>query len=525
LLNLEEFAQSLEACGVMPAAEALPQIASSAGSTCTPQEAAEALVKLGRITLYQASCLLEGLPHPLLLKSYLIRDIIGAGGMGRVFLAIHREMDRPVAVKLLHADAVASPEAIQRFQQEVRAAARLVHPNIVTAFDAGETDGQHYLVMEYVAGQTLSDIVKSGSVSIDDAATYILHTARGLEFAHSHGVVHRDIKPANLLRSDGGVVKILDMGVARFSDTEEEDNSTMGLTNDGVIMGTVDFMSPEQTMNSRHADHRSDIYSLGCTLYYLLAGRPVFEGQTVVEKIIAHRGKPLPSILQFRPDAPARLNAILQRMMAKQPAQRYQETARLVADLEDFLGIGHKTAVASLPVEADLEDKTHVLHYDEIFDTRSNAGGGSDTSSGAGGSVQPQADAIHAVLDSFLSACGFRDKFISVDEEDELYRLGATHGIPPDAVSKYITTQAQERGWSVLSALNQQLLAQLEQPQNDAGLTREEFNQVVAFARKHHMPRKHAIEHCLTLMLDEDIPADSTGSNWFEDLLTRYGLG
>ncbi len=519
-MNVDKFVQLLETSGVMPTAESLPLIESTTGAACTMAEAAAGLVQLGKLTSYQASCLLDGLPHPLLLKQYLIRDVIGAGGMGRVFLALHREMDRPVAVKLLHADAVASPEAIQRFQQEVKAAARLVHPNIVTAFDAGEADGQHYLVMEYVAGQTLSQVVKQGVVSIADAASYTLQTARGLDFAHSHGVVHRDIKPANLLRDEGGTVKILDMGVARFNDMENEEESTMGLTNDGVIMGTVDFMSPEQALNSRHADHRSDIYSLGCTLYYLLAGKPVFEGQTVVEKIIAHRGTPLPSIEEVRPDAPSGLNSILQRMMAKDPQQRYQETARLVADLEDFLGIGQKTVIASSP-RPHSPTGTVILSHDELFETQNTNSGMADTSAG---SAESQQQAVHAALDGFFSACGFRDKFISVDEEDELYRLGATHGIAPETVSAYITTEAEGRGWTVLSELNSQMIEMLEESSEPNGLTREAFNEVVAFARKKHMPRKEAIEHCLTLMLDEDIAA-SDSDDWFDALITRYGLG
>ena len=246
-------------------------------------------------------------------------------------------MDRIVALKTLPSGVI-KPETVQRFYREVKAAARLSHRNIVTAFDAGEHAGTHYLVMEYVVGRDLAAIVKEkGPLPLRQAIDYVQQAARGLEFAHKHGVVHRDVKPSNLLVDQEGVVKILDMGLARLSENLAGTPEAAELTGTGQILGTVDYMSPEQAEDVRSADHRSDIYSLGCTLFYLLTRRAVYGGETIVKRILAHRDAPLPSVMELRPDCPETLDAAIRRMLAKRPEDRPQSMADIIVDLESCL--------------------------------------------------------------------------------------------------------------------------------------------------------------------------------------------
>lgn len=269
-------------------------------------------------------------PSPKLpvLGDYVLLGKIGAGGMGKVFKARHRRMDRIVALKVLPPNMMKHPEAILRFRQEVKAAAQLFHHNIVTAFDAGEQSGVHFLVMEYVDGQALSAIVKEhGPFHLEKAIEYIRQASVGLQYAHERGMVHRDIKPSNLMLDVDGEVKLLDMGTARIGNQPEEE-----LTKSGVIMGTVNYMSPEQAKDPHTVDHRCDIYSLGCTFYYLLTGKPLYQGD-MIQTLMAHANKPIPTVAASNSKIPTWIDTILAKMLAKNPAQRYSSLLEFRNDL------------------------------------------------------------------------------------------------------------------------------------------------------------------------------------------------
>lgn len=271
----------------------------------------------------------QGIPSQV--GDYRIEKLIGSGGMGRVYLAEHATMLRPVALKTLPPERMRQAKAVERFYAEIRAAGRLLHPNIVTAFDAGCVDGVHYLAMEYVNGPTLSALVaESGPLAIGDAVSAIRDAARGLSHAHAAGIVHRDIKPSNLMRTRDGTVKIVDLGLAAASVAV---TGTSGRTSDsGRLIGTIAFMSPEQLENPDAVDARSDIYSLGATFYFLLTGRPPYEGE-FLDQVRGHRHDPLPELFAVRPDVDLRLEHVLHRMMAKKPQDRYASLIEVIADL------------------------------------------------------------------------------------------------------------------------------------------------------------------------------------------------
>jgi serine/threonine protein kinase/formylglycine-generating enzyme required for sulfatase activity len=292
----------------------------------------QVLVDRGLLTHFQGERLLQGKGSSLILGEYVLLDSIGAGGMGQVFQARHRRMDRLVAIKLLPSQMMQDEAAVKRFEREVRAAAKLSHPNIVIAFDAGHTNSQHFLVMEHVDGQDLSSYVKAhGPLSVTHAMECITQAARGLAYAHHRGVIHRDIKPANLLLDREGNVKILDMGLARLETAGAHQDE---LTGTGQIMGTIDFMPPEQAMDTKSADERADIYSLGITLWFLLTGRPVYDGSSMMAKLIAHREQKIPTLSEHRPDLPDSFDTVFSKMVAKSPEARYQTVNEALQDLE-----------------------------------------------------------------------------------------------------------------------------------------------------------------------------------------------
>jgi hypothetical protein len=268
-----------------------------------------------------------------ILGEYDLLEDLGGGGMGRVFKAVHRKLNRQVALKLLPDSLVESPESVERFRREIRALASLSHPNIVAVHDASTADGTYFYVMDLVDGDDLARLVKeTGPMPVEQAMDCILQAARGLEYAHAQGIVHRDVKPSNLILDQSGTVKILDLGIARFQ-PQPEQAADQDLTRTGCVLGTIDYMPPEQAMNTRRADHRADIYSLGGTLYFLLTGQPLYGGETVMERIVAHREHAVPSLRKACPAAPPWLDRIFRKMVAKKPEDRYQSVTALISDL------------------------------------------------------------------------------------------------------------------------------------------------------------------------------------------------
>lgn len=299
---------------------------------------ARRLVKRGWLTPWQARMLLAG-RHAFFLGRYKLLDQIGQGGMGAVFKAQHAALGRIVAVKMMAKNLTKDAGAVARFHREIQAAAALNHPHIVIAYDADFAHGTHFLVMEYVDGEDLDAIVKRrGPLPIAEACEYIRHAALGLQHAHERGMVHRDIKPSNLLlatdaETKAPVVKILDMGLARLaSETVEAGH----LTHTGQVLGTPDYISPEQARDTKSADIRSDIYSLGCALFRLLTGKVPFTGANVMEKLMARALGDAPPVTSLRADVPAALEAVLRKMMVREPVQRYQSPGEVAAALAPF---------------------------------------------------------------------------------------------------------------------------------------------------------------------------------------------
>ncbi len=307
----------------------LAKVTAEHGALPADKRLAELMVAAGMLTPWQTDKLLAGKHRGFRIGKYKLLGQIGKGGMSSVYLAEHILMRRRVAIKVLPQNRVKDASYLERFQLEARAVARLDDPNIVRAFDIDNEANVHYIVMEYVDGADLHQHVsKHGVLEYDTAADFIAQAANGLAHAHEMGLVHRDIKPANLLLDKRGTVKLLDLGLAKLTEDEEP---SLTLAHDENVLGTADYLAPEQALNSHKADSRADIYSLGCTLYFLLTGRPPFPEGSISERLLKHQVEEPQSILKFRPDAPLSLVEICASMMAKKPDERIQ-TASEVAD-------------------------------------------------------------------------------------------------------------------------------------------------------------------------------------------------
>jgi hypothetical protein len=318
-----------------------PTLAKAAPAGATPAEVPAALAQ-----------------HP----RYRILRLLGAGGMGTVYKAEHQLMERPVALKVIGGDLVGDPAAVERFRREVKNAARLTHPNIVAAYDAEQAGDLHFLVMEFVEGTSLDRLVaKQGRLPVGQACDYVRQAAVGLQHAFERGMVHRDIKPANLMRTPDGRIKILDFGLARFARETAPaiaapaapadraagaGSPASALTAVGTVMGTPDYMAPEQATDPHGADIRADIYSLGCTLYYLLTGAVPYPGGTVLDKLLAHAERTPRPLTAYRADVPPELARVVERMMARDPARRYQTPAEVAQALAPWAGATEPRPVA-----------------------------------------------------------------------------------------------------------------------------------------------------------------------------------
>lgn len=300
----------------------------------------------------------EGSPEQADIRTfgrYVIEKKLGEGGMGAVYRAVDSTLKRTVALKILPREKAKNDTLVKRFQAEAQAAARLRHENIVGVYDSGEVDGFLYIAMECIDGIDVQDLVlRKGVLSIKRSLDIVKQMARALEHAYQQTIVHRDIKPANLLIDRDGNVKLADMGLARsIAETEEA-----GITRAGTTVGTVDYMSPEQARDSKSADCRSDMYSLGATWYYMLIGKPPFPDGDLLNKITAHATLTPPDPRDIRPNIPASVVQIIHRMLEKKPARRYQTPTELLHDLEN----GFSESTTSGSVSSDESDK--VVSYD-----------------------------------------------------------------------------------------------------------------------------------------------------------------
>jgi eukaryotic-like serine/threonine-protein kinase len=312
---------------------------SARGSEPGDKALAGRMVSQGLLTQYQAERLLAGRNTGFFLEKYKILDHIASGGMGEVYRAEHTMLGRVVALKVLPRKRAAKQTALERFQREGRALARLDHPNIVRTYDVGHERDLHFLIMEYVDGKPLWRLVRNqGRVPWRQTVDIITQVVRGLEHAWAQGIVHRDIKPGNVLVTADGQAKVLDMGLAHlFDEPEQQADSSSSVKRFAV--GTGDYMAPEQVLGQDHVDHRTDIYSLGCMMYFMLSGGPPFEGGSTLEKLERHRNVRARPVQELTPDVPDRVAAILRRMMSKRPDHRYNEAKELLADLTGSVAV------------------------------------------------------------------------------------------------------------------------------------------------------------------------------------------
>ena len=317
----------------------------------TPEKLAKHWIQTNLLTKWQVMQLLSG-KAAFFLGKYKLLNLLGVGGMGRVFLAEHTIMHRKVALKVISKEFSKNPEALKQFQAEARAIATLNHINIVQAYNFESEGDRFYIVMEYVDGQSLEKrVLKEGPLPINDVVSYLRQSAKALRHAHQRNMVHCDIKPDNLLLNQDGQIKILDMGIAKLNDPKkksqaqesEPKSDSQAQKDESHILGTVDYLAPEMASGEVEADPRVDIYSLGCTMFFLLTGQVPYPETTLIERILAHQEKPPRDPRELRPDTPKELAYIILKMEEKKPEDRYQSMDEVLAALD-----------ASFPESTDL---------------------------------------------------------------------------------------------------------------------------------------------------------------------------
>jgi serine/threonine-protein kinase len=396
-----------------------------------PKKLASCFVKERLLTEWHVEKLLGGKYKGFFLGKYKLLGHIGTGGMSSVYLAQHIRMGDNRAIKVLPKTRVRDATYLARFQLEAKAIASLSHPNIVLAYDIDNEDDVHYIVMEYVDGIDLQQLVKrDGPLEATKAAELIKQAARGLDHAHSKGVIHRDVKPANLLIDKKGVVRLLDMGLALVTADNEE---SLTVANNENVLGTADYLAPEQALNSHKVDHRADIYGLGCTLYFLLTGKPPFADGTLAQRIAKHQTEMPVPIRQLRPDCPGELEGICVKMIQKDRRYRYQSAGDVADVLQKFLEVvpldakvAVGSAVASLDsssgsssISLDGKERTATIHGDTISnkndDTLSSSRselirgkGLSNSDSGRLVDVRPKKDLVEGSFIDLQLESGYR---------------------------------------------------------------------------------------------------------------------
>jgi serine/threonine protein kinase len=373
--RLDDFLTNVARSGLLA-----PAVLERARASLPPDAGADAAVLLARswiqqgvLTSYQARKVLGGATRGFFLGGYRILRPLGEGGMGKVFLAAGETNGQRVAIKVLPPKkAIEEGQALLRFRREMDLSRRATHPNLARTLDVGNEGNVHFMVMEYIPGESLYQAVKGekgGPLRVPDTARFFLKVLDGLDAAHAAGLVHRDVKPSNIMITPDGDARILDLGLARAMGEESP------LTRPNVVIGTLDYASPEQLGNAAKADRRSDLYSIGCTLYFTLSGRPPFEGGDVVNKIFKQRMDDPEPLERVARAVPAAFAAIVRKLMAKSPDDRYQNCAELRADLvrwtdpakvRSILGSEAESARAFRPPPPELEDNDfRLLAVDE----------------------------------------------------------------------------------------------------------------------------------------------------------------
>lgn len=347
--SAESLIKALRASGLFDSEQMLVVINDLAPLKGDVQTLLRHLVNKKRLTIYQLRKVIHGKAAELFLGAYVISDKLGEGGMGKVYRARQIRLNREVALKIVRPSLIANPLVRKRYEREVETASSLNHPNIVGVYDAGEVDGKHYLAMEFVDGIDLSRLMRTyRPLEVAEACEYARQAALGLHYAHERGFVHRDIKPSNIVvagerhisqATEPSVVKILDMGLVRSVGFDDGGPGGGDLTRAGTVVGTPDYMAPEQAKDSRSVDHRADLYSLGCTLYFLLSGQPPFPTGTPIEKLLKHQLDAPTPLQALRPAVPTSVAEVIAGLLAKDPDHRPQsaaEVAKILAPLTRY---------------------------------------------------------------------------------------------------------------------------------------------------------------------------------------------
>jgi len=365
------------------------------------QTVADWLARTRLLTGWQCARLFEGRYKGFFLGKYKLLDHLGTGGMSSVYLAEHTLLAKQRAIKVLPRHRVGDTSYLARFEREARATAALDHPNIVRAYDLDNEQDTHYLVMEYVQGRDLSWIVNAhGPLEFAMSANIAAQAAEGLDYAHRQGLVHRDVKPGNLLLNEQGIVKILDLGLALVA---QDDDASLTLLYKENVIGTADYLAPEQALDSHTVDPRADVYGLGCTLYFSLTGHPPFPQGTIAQRIVRHRTETPASILIDRPDCPRELVDICARMMLKNPAQRFSTCREVAGVLERWL---EQHGYVFPPERGDPADRVAVLASAAVRLTNLWAAAPTPTAipAAVGAASETQAETVSTTLDSSIVA-------------------------------------------------------------------------------------------------------------------------